>query len=340
MKYTNVKAFEKHLESASPQHLSPLYLILIKDPFICKTMTDRLVSTLLSQVNHPEFCLKSFEGQNVTETQLSELSESSFFSNKQIFRINQADTIPKGTQKLLEEYFVNPNPANFLILSAPTLNRTTNFYKKAEKAGIVLELEEEKGAAKEKTAMEWIHLLVMERGKKIAPQTVQYLVKQLGPDISLLNQEIEKLICFIGDRPEITVKDISEVCISVNIETIWQLGEAIFTRNAPMALRISKALLADGIALIALIRQIRSQLQTDFQVFSILASGGTNEDLSKKFPYMKGFILDRHKKMAQEYGLTRFVKGMKKIDEIELIAKNSSTDENLLAELLIINLVT
>ena len=336
MKYSNLRAFEKHLEGASPAHFSNLYLILVKDSFLCKTITDKLCQALLKQINNSSLSLQTFEGNQIIDSKISsELNSLTLFSDKQVMRINQADTIPKNTQKLLEEYYQQPNPSIFLVLSAPTLNRSTNFYKKAEKAGIVLEIEEEKGAAKESTAIEWVNKAISNQGKKVSPQTVQVLVKRLGSDLCLLHHEIEKLVCYVGDRPEITSQDVKAISHAINLESIWQLGEAIFNRQAATALRISKALLMDGTAFIAFLRQLRSQLQTDFQVASILANGGSREEITSLFPYMRGFILDLHVRQAQSYGVARFRKGLLKIDEIELMAKSSSGDDDLLNELLI-----
>jgi len=78
----------------------------------------------------------------------------------------------------------------------------------------------------------------------------------------------------------------------VSIDTGWQLGDALFRRDALTALKIGKALLMDGTALIALLRQIRSQYQTAFQVATILELGGSSADISKQFPYMRGGILE------------------------------------------------
>src|SRR5262249_40672120 len=132
-------------------------------------------------------------------------------------------------------------------------------------------------------------------------------------------------------------RDVAAVCSSINLDNAWQLGEAIFRRDVPTALRISKGLLADGTAFIALLRQIRTQFQTEFQVCSILSRGGSHAEIAQEFPYMKGQILDRHMHQAQSYGMQRFKSALLAIDEAELSAKNNG-DPDFLAERLIIKL--
>lgn len=341
MKYTNLKAFEKHLDGARPAHFSDVYLILGKERFVRKTATDQLVAALLAGKKNPELCSKSFEGDRISESVLNEeLQSLSFFVDKQVLIIDQAESLSKAAMKALELYFERPNRSLCLVLSATAINHATNFYKKAEKTGVVLEFADEKPWEKEKTMTEWLVAKTASHNKRIDPQVCQHLIKQLGTDPALLHHELEKLLCYVDTRPTITIQDIAAICTSINSDTGWQLGEAIFRRDAATALRISKALIAEGTAFIALARQIRHQFQTQYQICTLLASGGTANDVSQQFPYMRGAILDRNIKLSQEYGLHRFKKGMQTIDQTELMAKSSVSNNDLLAELLIIKLIT
>lgn len=341
MKYSNLRAFEKHLQDASPAHFVNFYVVLAKDTFERKTSVDLLITALLKGKKEQGLALKIFDGDHVELGEIQEeLQALMIFADKRVVLINQADKLSKSVIEFLVSYFENPNPAVYLILSAAAINHATNFYKKSEKTGVVLEIPEEKPWEKEKSMGEWIVNKVRSEGKRIEPQACQAILKQIGTDPAFVASEVEKLICYTGERVDITLADVGAVCTNVNTENAWQLGEAIFRCDAPSALRITKALLADGTPFLALLRQIRTQFQTEFQVCSILAGGGAGSDIERQFPYMKGNILNRHIQLAQGYGLPRFKKGLLKIDQTELMAKNSSTDHEFLADLLIVKLTS
>lgn len=338
MKYATLKAFESHLEESV---LYPVYLIISKEMFERKQAVDRLLAVALKKVTNPELALKVFEGDRLSiEDLMQELNTFGFFAEKSVILIQNADKLSKALSEQLENYYQNPNPSVCLILSATAVNKATNFYKKGEKAGAALEFAEEKPWEKEKSLQAWVQTLAQAESKKMDAQAAQTLVKQAGTDQSLLFQEIQKLTCYVGNRSDITVQDIVAVCTQTHTENAWQLGEAIFKRDASSALRIAKSLMEEGTAVFALLRQIRTQMQTEYQICSLLATGAPPSMISEKFPYMRGQILDRHIQMAQSYGLARFKKAMLKIDEMELLAKNSSIDPDVLAELLIVKLVT
>lgn len=338
MKYATLKAFESHLEEAV---LYPLYLIIGKEPFERKLAVDRLITEALKKASSPDLALKVYEGDRVSlEELMQELNTLGFFAEKRVILIQNADKLSKALMDQLENYYQNPNPSVCLVISAAAINKATNFYKKGEKAGAALEFAEEKPWEKEKSLQGWVQSLAAAENKKMDSQAAAALVKQVGTDQSLLFQEVQKLVCYISSRPDITARDIAAVCTQTHSENAWQLGEAIFKRDAPAALRISKGLMEEGTAVFSLLRQIRTQMQTEYQICSLLATGATPAVISEKFPYMRGRILDNHIQMAQNYGLTRFKKAMLKIDEMELLAKNSSIDPDVLAELLIVKLVT
>jgi len=340
VKYTNIRAFEKHLADTSPKHFSDLYLILGKDSFQRKQMVDRLVTALSVEEKNTGLNVQHFDAPDTAiDSLLEELLSFSFFSKKRIVCVQNLDKAPKLFLEKLEAYLAQPNPSLWLILSASALNANTKLYKRIEKAGIILDIPEEKPWEREKSAQEWLTAQAAAAGKRFEPQACLHLVKQIGTDPAVLHQELEKLLCYIGERKDITVQDVSAISAATNVENIWQLGESIFRRDAPAALRISKALLDDGVAFLALLRQLRSQFETEYQVGCILAHGGNGGDVVQQFPYMKGAILEKHMQLGRSYGLEKFKAGLLKIDEIELKAKNSAADSETLNEILIVNLI-
>lgn len=341
MKYTNLRAFEKHLAEASPKHFSSLYMLVDKDTFSRKSIADKLLTFLLPSQKHPGQGQRIFNAEEDTIDEIiQELNSPGFFSEQRVILINQAEKLAKSAIEKLEPYFTHPSPSTYLVLSCNSLSAATTFYKKVEKAGIILEIAEEKSWEKEKSMQAWVMEQAALQGKKMEPHASQFLIKQIGTDKALLQQELDKALCYVGDKTTIDLQDIAAICVSIPLESVWQLGEAIFKREAASALRISKALLEEGTAFLSLLRQIRNQFQTELEIGCILAGGGSAEDVTKQFSYMKGTILNRHLQMAQGYGVKKLKEGLLLIDAAELKVKNSLADPSLLNELLIVNLST
>ena len=339
MRYDNLRAFEKHLEGAAPQHFSPIYFILGKDPSECQEAIHLLLRLLLPSPEMRDFGLTTFEGGQVEENALANaLYSGSFFAKSRVIWIQQVEKLKKSLQENLEKYFHRPPPAQYLLLSATSWQKNTAFYRAVEKGGIILDLVEVKPWEKEKQLIAWVSKQAAAARKLMSYPVCQLLVKRAGNDRFLLAQEMQKLLCYSSDKQEITEQDVVAICPQQQVDSIWQLGEAIFRYDSAAALQIANALLAEGQPLLPLLRQIRAQFQTEYQVCLLLAQGKQAPEITQEFPYMKGQILERHIQQARHYGLKAFKDGLLALDATEIRAKNSGVEERLLLELLMIQL--
>lgn len=339
MRYDNLSAFEKYLKETALQQLSSLYFILGKDPAECQEAIDLLLRFLLPSKEEREFALTLFDGTQVEVAALGNALDSGFFFAKsRVIWIHQFDKSKRAIQEKLEKYFCRPQPGQSLLLSATSWQKNSAFYKAIEKEGVILDLAELKPWEKEKRLIAWVNKQAVAARKLMSYQVSQLLVKRIGNDQTLLTQELEKLICYCMEKKEITIQDVEAICSQQHVDSIWQLGEAIFRHDTATALQIGTAFLTEGQPFLPLLRQIRSQFQTEYQICLLLAQGKQAQEVTQQFPYMKGQILERHILQAQQYGLKAFKKGLLVIDEIEMRAKNSSVDEKILLELLMMQL--
>lgn len=341
VRYDNLSAFEKYLTETALQQLSSIYFILGKDLIDNQESIDLLLRFLLPSAEMKEFGLTLFDGAQLGEAALGDaLDSTSFFAKTRVIWIQQFDKSKKTIQEKLEKYFCRPQQGLYLLLSAASWQKNSGFYKAIDKEGIVVDLAELKPWEKEKRLIAWVNKQAAAYRKLMSYSVSQLLVKRIGNDQALLNQELEKLICYCLDKQEITEQDVEKICSQQHVETIWQLGEAIFRRDVATALQIGSTFLVEGQPFLPLLRQIRSQFQTEYQVCLLLAQGKPAQEITQQFPYMKGQILERHIQQAQQYGLTAFKKGLLAIDAAEIKAKNSSIDERILLELLMMQLTS
>ncbi len=309
-------------------------MLISKDSFALQSALDSLKKTLI-QVPATQAVLETPSQEKIAQ----ELNTLSLFANRHLVIVQGIEKLSKPTTEYLISYFSNPSTTVFLILTASSLARNTKLYKEAEKHGIMLDIAELKPWEKEKVLQQWIVETVAAQGKNITAQVAHYLIKHVTNDQTQLNLEIEKLMCYTIDRKEITLQDVIAITSAINLENVWQLGEAIFQRDANSALRISKALLNDGVAFLALLRQVRNQLQTQLQVCCILANGGNQQQITEHFPYMRGKILEKHVQQAQNYGKQKCISAMIKVDDVEMLAKSSGASPDLLADMLITQVI-
>lgn len=336
MKYSDWKAFEKHLQSAASIQLSPIYLLVGKVEFL-SYCAEELLLFLIKQQNRT---IIRFEGPLVDDKTLdNELNGFDLFAGKRLLIIQDCDKLSKNASEILQNYFVNAKDDISLLLMASSLSATTNFYKKAEKFGVVFSPDQPKPKEFESLCVEWLIKKSAAQQKSLTSSAALMLYRHIGADYVALNNELEKLALYTADRKEIKEEDIEALVQAIPQATAWQAADAIFQGNPAEALRLCHLLMESGTALIALIRQFRRTFQTGFEIISLLANGATPADVGIQFPQMKGFILDKNIQSARNYGLEKFRTAIIALDTSEFEAKDSAGNDELLMEKLIVKLI-
>ena len=333
MKYSHFAGFEKHLIAAAPQNFSPLYVVLAKDENERKLALSKMKKFLAEQL-HTQW--QTFNAKDTNENDIfSELETLSFLLPCKAVHIDEIQHFKKPALDQLERFFTNPPKNLYLLLSGSDLKAQTAFYKKAEKCGIVLDIAEEKPWEKEKSLQEWVVKEAMSLGKHLLAPAAQLFIKALGNDVLLLNEELNKLCCYVGEREEIFVEDVRAITSLTHQENSWQLGDALFKRNAPAAFRISRGILAQEIPFFVLLRQLRTQFQTAFQLASLQSA-----EIREEFPHLKDATIERYRTQARDFGYASVSEALRTIDQVEWMAKNGEDRYDFLSDLLIFKLTT
>lgn len=127
-----------------------------------------------------------------------------------------------------------------LLISGGKPDKRRSFFKTIEKAGSV-----EMFAALSADDRDWSARaegealrLVREGGKSIGPEAIAELVTRVGPNLRALASEIEKLVLYVGGRPEISLEDVQVLTTRQKLAQAFALGEALGERNLGKLMRV------------------------------------------------------------------------------------------------------
>jgi DNA polymerase-3 subunit delta len=126
-----------------------------------------------------------------------------------------------------------------LLISAGKVDKRKTFYKTLEKIGTV-----ETFAGWSMEDKDWANQAeifasrkLRELKKEISDEALSELVANVGPNVRLLNNEIEKLALFAGDHAEISIDDVSTIVTRNKQARAFALGDALGNRDLPKLLR-------------------------------------------------------------------------------------------------------
>ncbi|HVU08954.1 MAG TPA: DNA polymerase III subunit delta [Verrucomicrobiae bacterium] len=126
-----------------------------------------------------------------------------------------------------------------LLISAGKVDKRKTFFKTLDKIGTV-----ENFTALSADDKDWAdraeieaRSAIRERQKEISEEALAELVNRIGPNSRQLENEIEKLCLFIGNRKQIEFADVNVICSRNKTARAFALGDALGDRDLPRLLK-------------------------------------------------------------------------------------------------------
>ncbi|MBO4619654.1 MAG: hypothetical protein J5654_06030 [Victivallales bacterium] len=106
--------------------------------------------------------------------------------------------------------------------------------------------------------------VAQEKGVTLSYEVSELLVGVLGADTSLIEGELEKLICYAGVGNEITPEAVREMCPPYSDQESWGLTDPVGKRDLPATLSMVEKLLARSKEPAGIARQLLASLARNF----------------------------------------------------------------------------
>lgn len=126
-----------------------------------------------------------------------------------------------------------------LLVTASKVDRRKVFFKTIEKIGSVESVEswsiDDRDWADRAEA--WARKALLSRQKGISNEALAELVSRIGPNARQLDNEIEKLSLYVGERKTVEADDVAAICTRSKMARAFALGDALGDRDLPRLLR-------------------------------------------------------------------------------------------------------
>jgi DNA polymerase-3 subunit delta len=158
----------------------------------------------------------------------------------------------------LPQYLEDPVPTTCLLLEARRVDRRLRWVKLVGRLGEVRSCTAPTRAAELRS---WVEARVGETGKRAARGMAAALLEQVGTDTDRVANEIDKLTLYVGERKTVAPDDVAAAAGGGRPRAIYELTDAIGTRDRNRALLLLDDLLSQGEAPLALLAGLGNHLR-------------------------------------------------------------------------------
>jgi DNA polymerase-3 subunit delta len=129
------------------------------------------------------------------------------------------------------DYAAKASPSTTLVLVGK-LDARRRLVLLAKKEGFIVDCE----TPPRNALPGWLARRAKERGKTLAPGVAELLAEIAGPELSRLDDAVERLALYVGTAPEITEDAVADAIAGVKPSSVWELVGAVGRRDTGAAL--------------------------------------------------------------------------------------------------------
>jgi DNA polymerase-3 subunit delta len=355
--FAQAERFVSELES---RKLRPAYVFVGDEAFFRKRFRDAILEHMVP-LDLRDFSLFEFDlAENDLAEVLDRARTPSLMAPFQVFFVRGVKNLfgrGSNEEKLaaIEEYCKNPNPDALVVfvadhISIPADVRRMEMQDKeryqriretmGQYCGIV-----ELARVEEGEAVRWIAEYGSSREVKIDPDGARELVDALGGDMMMISNELEKLTLYVGEKKRITLGDVETMVLAAKQRSLYELTDAISSKERVRALEVLDAILSSGDGEEAAIGHIYMLAKTFRQMLVILERNVRDQRMLwaalwqgfRVPPFAADDIIKQARRYKSRRELTRAIRLVAKAD---LALRSNPVSKRMVLERLVMDLTT
>jgi DNA polymerase-3 subunit delta len=218
-------------------NIKPIYFLMGDEPYYIDKLTEYIEQNVL-QEHERDFNQTILYGRDVTiEDVVGNAKRFPMMADRQVVVVREAQELSRTIDKL-ESYVENPQTTTVLVFAYKykTLDKRKKVTKLLDKHGVIFESKK----MYENQVGTWINRILSGKGYSIEPKANAMLVEFLGNDLSRISNELNKLQIILPKSHTITPKDIEENIGFSKDFNVFELQNALGSRNQLKAYQIAQ----------------------------------------------------------------------------------------------------
>jgi DNA polymerase-3 subunit delta len=300
------------MAETSPQ---AVYVLHGKDAFLREDARRKIVDRLVGDAD-PQTCLATFDDEASLAAVMDELRTLPFLASHRVVIVRDADAFVSANRDALEAYFENPASSGTLVLEVNAWPKNTRLAKKLPACGELIECDSPEGAQ----LVTWIAQAAKRHGKDVDQAAARLLAEWIGNDLATLDNELEKLACYVGDRASITAEDVSTIVAATAGPEAFAVTNAVIAGDVASALKAVFGAMQTRGAEFALLGQLAWHVRRSLQAVQAIRSG---QDRRRALKAAKVFYNEREfEAMLRRRGERKLQQDMRRILRADLGLKS------------------
>lgn len=228
--------------------------------------------------------------------------------------------LPETTRLFFLESDKLPENHELLKLAETAANGHVRFFARPEGVGVE----------------RWIRQRATEKNGRISPQATQLLAANIGNNLQILDNELEKLLLYAGTR-EVSSEDVQKLCPYVAEANIFELVDALGNRHSKKAALLLQQKFNEGAEPFQLFAMFVRQFRLLIQVKELADAGEKPPAIAQELR-LHSFVLGKIYQQARGFSMNQLEQIYRHLLEVDVAVKTGRQDMETALILLVANL--
>ncbi len=324
----NYDEFKKYLKS---ENIDKNIFLLYGEEVFLKSHGKKELLSRVSPEGMSEFNVFTYDGKKYDLISVKEAIEALpvfsdrkllVFNNSGIFSLAGRDAATKEYREFWEEIIDEIPQDVFVVFDEDKVDKRSGIYKKLVKKDSVVEF----AYLSESKLINWTISLFKTMGKIISPHDAKYLIDITQDGMTSVKREAEKIAAYTQGKTSVTRQDINDVTVPVVENRIFDMVDALLSKNAPLALSMLNDLLVlkeDETRILGAISSNADKLLT----VKLLTDDRVDKSVIASKAKIAPFIVSKYTTLSSKHSPVDLKKLLSKCIEIDSLFKLTRGDK-------------
>ena len=248
----------------SPGPLKPFYSVVGNELFFISEIKKTFIKTALPEKAARDFNYNELSGDKTSlGTLMTVLETLPFMSKKRLVFCDKAEKFPEKDWEKLEPVLSAPSPHFVLVCFFEKKDGRKKHFKFLQKKAIELSAE----PLRAWEVKPWLNFISKREGLEFSPPAQSLFLELMSPNLMEIQLELKKLQQYIGERKQVSEKDVLSCASRLKNDSLFDLTAAIGRKDMVQSLNLLAHLLGQNqnemglLALLARHIRILSKIQ-------------------------------------------------------------------------------
>lgn len=319
-----MKKIEQHIKD---EQYAKAYLLYGEERYLVRAYKNMLKEAICQEET---MNFSYFEGKDISVNELKDVAIAlPFFAERRLIIVENSGFF-KNSSDVVVDIIKEALDTTYFVFVENEVDKRNRVYKTVSGLGYVCEMKQQT----EDSLKKWALKIFNKAGKQITVNDMNFFLGVTGLEMDNIYNEAMKLIAYCAKRDTVTARDIEEVCSTRTVDRVFDMINAMATKNTDEAMRLYSDLIAlkePPMKILALIGRQFAQLLAVKKLYEEGSSGSVIAERLGIRPY----FINRYISQAKGYTIDELKQAVVDCVDAEHKVKSGQSEDKYAVDLLI-----